>query len=164
VSEQQYSVLFIGTGNSARSIMAEAILRQRGHGRFVAYSAGSQPTGQVSPYALRQLQDARLEIDGLRSKSWAEFTQPGVAPLDFVFTLGDMAADVAHPVWPGRPVTAHWGVPDPAAVRGSDEVVARAFHSAFMALDWRIGLFICLPISALSDLALANRLTEIGTS
>jgi arsenate reductase len=162
MSQQQYSVLFVGTANAARSVMAEAILSQRGHGRFKAFSAGSHPAGQVNPLALQQLRDARLDTAGLRSKSWDEFAQPGSPPLNFVFTLCDQAAKEAHPAWPGKPLTAFWGMPDPTAAHGSDRIIARAFHDAFMALDWRIGLLISLPIAALDQLSLAEEMTEIG--
>jgi arsenate reductase len=162
MSQQQHSVLFVGTANSARSIIAEAILNQRGHGRFRAFSAGSHPAGQVNPLALQQLRDARLDTAGLRSKSWDEFAQPGGPPLNFVFTLCDQAAKEAHPAWPGKPLTAFWGMPDPTAAHGSDRIIARAFHDAFMALDWRIGLLISLPIAALDQLSLAEEMAEIG--
>ena len=164
MSERVYRVLFVCTDNAARSIMAEAILNQRGHGRFKAYSAGSQPGGQVHPYTVKQLQDSRLETEGLRSKSWDQFAQAGAEPLDFVFTLCDSAAEEAHPGWPGKPVTARWGVPDPAAVQGSERAIARAFHDAFMAIDWRIGLLVSLPIAALDQLTLAEQVAEIGES
>jgi protein-tyrosine-phosphatase len=162
MSDRTYRVLFVCTDNAARSIMAEAILNQRGHGRFQAFSAGSHPAGLVHPSALQQLQDARLPTEGLRSKSWDEFVQPGAPPLDFVFTLCEAAARDPHPAWPGKPLVAGWGVPDPVAVQGSDRIVARAFHDCFMALDWRIGLFICLPIAALDRMTLADRVAEIG--
>jgi arsenate reductase len=164
MSDRAYNVLFVCMDNAVRSIMAEAILNQRGHGRFKAFSAGSHPTGQVNPIALKQLQDARLAIEGLRSKSWAEFAQAGAPPLDFVFTLCDAAAKESHPEWAGKPLIAHWGVPDPAAVQGSDRQIAKAFHDAFMALDWRIGLFICLPFSSLDQLTLSEQVAEIGAS
>jgi arsenate reductase len=162
MSERIYRVLFVCRDNAARSIMAEAILNQRGHGRFEAFSAGSHPAGRVHPSALKQLQDARLQTEGLRSKSWDEFAQPGSPPLDFVFTLCDVSARESHPAWPGKPLQASWGVPDPVTVQGSERNVAKAFHDSFMALDWRIGLFISLPIASLDRLTLADRVAEIG--
>ena len=162
MSERTYRVLFLCTDNAARSIMAEAILNQRGHGRFLAFSAGSHPASEVHPVALQQLQDSRLQTEGLRSKSWDEFTQPGAPPVDFVFTLCEEAAREPHPAWPGKPLVAVWGVPDPVAAQGSERTVSKAFHDAFMALDWRIGLFICLPIAALDRMSLADRVAEIG--
>ncbi len=157
-----YNVLFLCTGNSARSIMAEAIMNQKGRPNFVAYSAGSHPAGKVRPEALRQLEAAHLPTVGLRSKSWDEFAQPGAPRLDFVFTVCDNAANEVCPVWPGQPMTAHWGVPDPAAVQGSTEHVERAFRDAFFLLNRRIGLFLNLPITALDRLALKKELDEIG--
>jgi arsenate reductase len=162
MSERTYRVLFLCTDNAARSIMAEAILNQRGHGRFLAFSAGSHPASEVHPSALQQLQDSRLQTEGLRSKSWDEFTQPDAPPIDFVFTLCEEAAREPQPAWPGKPVMAVWGVPDPVAVQGSERDVSKAFHDAFMALDWRIGLFICLPIAALDRMTLTDRVAEIG--
>jgi len=164
MTERIYNVLFVCTDNAARSIMAEAILNQRGHGRFKAYSAGSHPAGQVHPCTLKQVQDSRLATEGLRSKSWDEFVKEGAPRLDFVFTLCDQAAEEAHPVWPGKPITVRWGVTDPTAVHGPERAVAKAFHDAFMALDWRIGLLISLPIAALDQLTLAERVAEIGES
>ncbi|HUK88230.1 MAG TPA: arsenate reductase ArsC, partial [Terriglobales bacterium] len=149
-----YHVLFLCTGNSARSIMAEAILNLRGRPTFRAYSAGSHPTGKVRPEALRQLETAHLPTQGLRSKSWDEFALPGAPKLDFVFTVCDHAAKELCPIWPGQPLTAHWGVPDPAAVQGSDAEVQRAFREAFLTLDRRIGLFLCLPLAKLDSLVL----------
>jgi arsenate reductase len=157
-----YHVLFLCTGNSARSILAEVLLNSRGQGRFKAYSAGSQPVGRVNPHALEFLRHAGLPIEGLRSKSWDEFAQPGAPPLDFVFTVCDNAAHEVCPIWPGQPVTAHWGLPDPAAVQGSDADKQQAFRDTFVALDRRIGLFTSLPIAGLDQLALARRLAEIG--
>jgi len=162
MTERTYRVLFICKDNAARSIMAEAILNQRGHGRFVAFSAGSHPADRVNPGALKQLEDARLATDGLRTKSWQEFTQPGTPPLDFVFTLWDAGEQEAHPAWPGHPLVAQWGMPDPARVQGNERAMAKALHDAFMAIDWRIGLFISLPIAALDRLTLAARVAEIG--
>jgi arsenate reductase len=157
-----YHVLFLCTGNSARSILAEVLLNSRGQGRFKAYSAGSQPVGRVNPHALEFLRHAGLPIEGLRSKSWDEFAQPGAPSLDFVFTVCDNAAHEVCPIWPGQPVTAHWGLPDPAAVQGSDADKQQAFRDTFVALDRRIGLFTSLPIAGLDQLALARRLAEIG--
>ena len=157
-----YNVLFLCTGNSARSIMAEAIMNRKGAPRFYAYSAGSHPTGKVRPEALRQIESAGLSTKEARSKSWDEFSAPGAPRMDFVFTVCDKAAAEVCPVWPGQPMTAHWGIPDPAAVKGSREEVDRAFKEAFAALDRRISLFLCLPISSLDQLALQKELDEIG--
>ena len=157
-----YHVLFLCTGNSARSILAEVLLNSRGQGRFKAYSAGSQPVGRVNPHALEFLRHAGLPIEGLRSKSWDEFAQPGAPSLDFVFTVCDNAAHEVCPIWPGQPVTAHWGLPDPAAVQGSDADKQQAFRDTFVALDRRIGLLTSLPIAGLDQLALARRVAEIG--
>jgi arsenate reductase len=158
----RYNVLFLCTGNSARSIMAEAILNQKGKPHFAAYSAGSHPTGNVNASALRQLEIARLPIAGLRSKSWDEFAKPGAPKLDFVFTVCDNAAREVCPVWPGQPMTAHWGVPDPAAVTGNPEQIERAFRDAFSVLDRRISLFLCLPLSSLDKLAIKKEIDRIG--
>ena len=158
----RYNVLFLCTGNSARSIMAEAILSQKGKPNFAAYSAGSYPAGRVNPNALKQLETARLPTDNLRSKSWDEFARPGAPQLDFVFTVCDNAAEEVCPVWPGQPVTAHWGVPDPALVSGSEEKIERAFRDAFVVLDRRISLFLALPLSSLDKLAIRNELDRIG--
>jgi arsenate reductase len=157
-----YNVLFLCTGNSARSIMAEAILNHRGGGRFSAFSAGSHPTGAPRPEALRQLKDAGIPIEGLRSKSWDEFAGPGAPHMDFVFTVCDSAAKEACPYWPGQPMTAHWGIPDPAAVRGTPEEVSRAFRDAFVVLDRRIGLFLSLPLTTLKEIALRSEIERIG--
>ena len=157
-----YSVLFLCTGNSARSIMAEAILNFKGHPSFTAYSAGSHPAGAVRPEALRQLEIAHIPTKGLRSKGWDEFSGPQAPRLDFVFTVCDNAAKEVCPVWPGQPLTAHWGVPDPAAVKGEPREVERAFRDAFFILDRRISLFLCLPFKALDSLALKRELDEIG--
>ena len=160
--KDRYNVLFLCTGNSARSIMAEAILNRKGAGRFQAYSAGSHPTGRVNPAALKQLQSTHLPIEGLRSKGWDEFSQPGAPKLDFVFTVCDNAAKEVCPVWPGQPITAHWGIPDPAAVSGDEAAIARAFRDAFFMLDRRISLFLCLPLKSLDSLALKQEMDHIG--
>ena len=157
-----YNVLFLCTGNSARSIMAEAIMNLKGRPNFTAYSAGSHPTGTVRPEALRQIETAGMSIRGLRSKSWEEFSLPDSPPLDFVFTVCDKAAAEVCPIWPGQPMTAHWGVPDPAAVQGSPAEVERAFREAFVILDRRISLFLCLPLKSLDELALKRELDNIG--
>ena len=160
--QKHYNVLFLCTGNSARSIMAEAILNHKGKPNFSAYSAGSHPAGAVRPEALRQLERARLPTTGLRSKAWDEFSRPGAPELHFVFTVCDNAAKEVCPIWPGQPMTAHWGVPDPAAVQGTAEQVERAFRDAFFILDRRIGLFLSLPISSLDRLALKREVDKIG--
>jgi len=162
--KDHYNVLFLCTGNSARSIMAEAILNSKGRPTFTAYSAGSHPTGTVRPEALRQLERAHLPLKDLRSKSWEEFSLPGAPKLDFVFTVCGNAAKEVCPVWPGHPATAHWGIPDPAAVRGSDADIERAFREAFFLLERRISLFLSLPFSALDNLALQRELHNIGQS
>jgi len=158
----RYNVLFLCTGNSARSIMAEAILNYKGRPTFTAYSAGSHSSGTVRPEALRQLETAHIPANGLRSKSWDEFAQPGAPKLDFVFTVCDNAAKEACPVWPGQPMTAHWGVPDPAAVQGTAEEIQSAFRDAFMILDRRISLFLCLPVASLDRLAIKREIDKIG--
>jgi arsenate reductase len=158
----RYNVLFLCTGNSARSIMAEAILNQKGKPNFTAFSAGSHPTGIVRPEAVKQIELAHMRTDGLRSKSWDEFAKPGAPDLNFVFTVCDRAAQEVCPLWPGQPMTAHWGVPDPAAVQGTSEDIARAFREAFIALDRRISLFLCLPLSSLDKLALQREIDRIG--
>jgi len=160
--EPHYNVLFLCTGNSARSILAEAILNSKGKNSFTAYSAGSHPTGAVRPEALRQLEQAHISTSGLRSKSWDEFSGPGAPELDFVFTVCDNAANEVCPVWPGQPLTAHWGVPDPAAVRGSEDDIQRAFRDAFFLLDRRISLFLCLPFKALDSMSLKRELDNIA--
>src|SRR5208282_4500518 len=157
-----FNVLFLCTGNSARSIMAEAILNWKGKPNFTTFSAGSLPTGKVRPEALKQLQLAGMPADGARSKSWDEFAKPGAPKLDFVFTVCDNAAKEVCPIWPGQPITAHWGVPDPAAVHGSEADVERAFREAFIILDRRISLFLCLPLKSLDGLALKRELDSIG--
>ena len=160
--EKQYNVLFLCTGNSARSIMAEAILNRKGRPNFVAYSAGSHPSGQVRPEALRQIELARMPVEGFRSKDWDEFAKPGAPQMDFVFTVCDNAAEEVCPVWPGQPMTAHWGVPDPAAVTGTPEEIQRAFREAFVMLDRRISLFLSLPLATLGALAIQKEINRIG--
>jgi arsenate reductase len=157
-----YNVLFLCTGNSARSIMAEGILNHRAKGQFTAYSAGSHPSGAVRPEALRQLELADISTEGLRSKSWDEFAAPGAPPMHFIFTVCDNAANEVCPVWPGHPMTAHWGIPDPAAVQGTPEEKERAFLDAFSILDRRISLFLALPLSTLESLAIQRELDSIG--
>jgi protein-tyrosine-phosphatase len=156
------NVLFLCTGNSARSILAESILNTVGKGRFQAFSAGSHPMGTVNPFAIELLQKNRLPTENLRSKSWDEFAKPDAPALDFVFTVCDNAAGEVCPVWPGQPMTAHWGVPDPAAVEGSDEVRRKAFFTAFNQLQNRILLFANLPIDKLDRIALKRSLDDIG--
>ncbi len=160
--EKRYNVLFLCTGNSARSIMAEAILNWKGRPFFSAYSAGSHPSGKVRPEALRQIELARMPAENFRSKSWDEFAKPGAPQMDFVFTVCDNAAGEVCPLWPGQPMTAHWGIPDPAAVQGSPEQIERAFRDAFVMLDRRISLFLNLPLSILSQLAIKNEIDRIG--
>jgi len=157
-----FGVLFLCTGNSARSIIAEAILSKLGQGRFRAYSAGSQPKGQVNPHTLHLLQSLGYDTSGFRSKSWNEFAKPGAPALDFVFTVCDNAAGEACPVWPGQPMTAHWSVPDPADAQGSAAEIALAFKDAYRMLNQRIGAFTALPIQSLDSLSLQQRLKEIG--
>ena len=159
---EPYNVLFLCTGNSARSIIAEALLNKHGAGRFRAYSAGSQPKGAVQPYALDLLRRVGFPTEGLRSKSWGEFAEPGAPIMDFVFTVCDNAAKEVCPVWPGRPISAHWGVPDPAAVRGTQAEVERAFRDAFLTLERRIGLFLSLPLASLEGLAIKREVENIG--
>ena len=160
--EKRYRVLFLCTGNSARSIMAEAILNRKGRTNFSAFSAGSHPSGLVRPEALKQIELSRASTEGLRSKSWDEFAKPDAPQMDFVFTVCDNAASEVCPVWPGQPMTAHWGVPDPAAVKGTPEQIERAFREAFMILDRRISLFLSLPLSTLSQLAIKKDVDRIG--
>ena len=157
-----YNVLFLCTGNSARSIMAEALLTQKGKGTFTAHSAGSHPSGIVRPEAIRQLEAAHISAEGLRSKSWEEFARPDASRLDFVFTVCDNAAGEACPVWPGQPMTAHWGIPDPAEATGSTAEVALAFKDAYRMLHQRIGVFIALPIRSLDHMSLQNKVRDIG--
>lgn len=162
--QRPYNVLFLCTGNSARSILAEAILQRLGAGKFNAYSAGSRPKGAVHPQALALLERLDYRIDAFRSKSWDEFAAPSAPPLDFVFTVCDNAAGEACPAWPGQPMTAHWGQPDPAAATGSNVDVARAFANAYGALNNRIAVFVNLPFASLDRLSLQSRLDTIGVS
>jgi arsenate reductase len=162
VIDRPYNVLFLCTGNTARSILAESILRKDGAGRFNAFSAGSRPKGEVNPLALKVLERFEYPIDGLRSKGWDEFSVPEAPVMDFVFTVCDNAAGEACPVWPGQPVTAHWGIEDPAAVEGSDIARETAFNAAFRYLERRISAFTALPLASLDRLALGNRLRDIG--
>ena len=157
-----YNVLFLCTGNSARSILAESIMRKDGRGRFRSFSAGSQPKGQINPFALKVLGSLDYPTDGMRSKSWEEFAALGALPLDFVFTVCDNAAGEACPYWPGQPMTAHWGVPDPAEAKGTSAEMALAFKEAYRMLHQRIGIFTSLPLRSLDRLTLQNRLREIG--
>jgi arsenate reductase len=162
MAERIYNVLFLCTGNSARSILAEAILNHRSHGRFKAYSAGSHPTGTVNPRALQLLERTGISTEGLRSKAWDEFAQPGAPALDFVFTVCDNAAGEVCPIWPGQPMTAHWGQPDPAAVEGTELEKTNAFREALRMLERRIILFTSLPLASLDRLALGTRIRDIG--
>ncbi len=159
-----YNVLFLCTGNSARSILAESLLNSLGNGRFVGLSAGSFPRGQVHPLALELLRSMDLPSQGLRSKSWDEFAAPGAPPIDFIFTVCDNAAGEVCPIWPGKPMTAHWGIADPAAVKGSDADKALAFREALIELETRIKLFVALPIESLDPLTLREKLRSIGHS
>src|ERR1700730_9840260 len=160
--QDHYNVLFLCTGNSARSIMAEAILNSKGKPRFTAYSAGSHPSGAVRPEAIARLEATRMSTHDLRSKSWDEFAKPDAPKLDFVFTVCDNAANEVCPIWPGHPMTAHWGVPDPAAAKGSAQEVERAFREAFTILERRIGLFLSLPLASIDKLALKTEIDKIG--
>lgn len=162
MADRAYNVLFLCTGNSARSIIAEALINQWGRGSFRGFSAGSHPKGAVHPIAMQLLQRMNLPTQGLRSKSWDEFAAPGAAPLHFVFTVCDNAAGEVCPYWPGQPMTAHWGVPDPAAVEGSDTEKWVAFRNAFQALDNRIKIFTSLPLGSLDRIKLQERLDAIG--
>jgi arsenate reductase len=164
MADRVYNVLFLCTGNSARSILAEAILNRRGKGRFKAFSAGSHPKGSVHPLALALLERKGLPTEGLRSKAWDEFAKPGAPVLDFVFTVCDNAAGEVCPIWPGQPMTAHWGQPDPAAVEGSDLDKTNAFREAFRMLERRIDMFTSLPMASLDQLSLGKKVREIGKS
>jgi arsenate reductase len=160
--QAHYNVLFLCTGNSARSIMAEAILNGKGKHLFTAYSAGSHPSGVVRPEALKLVEQASLPTKGLRSKNWQEFAKPGAPKMNFVFTVCDNAAQEMCPVWPGQPMTAHWGVPDPALAKGTPEQIERAFRDAYMLLERRISLFLSLPFSSLDKLAIQKEINRIG--
>ena len=162
MTDKTYNVLFICTRNSARSIMAEGLLNSMGRGKFVAYSAGSQPGGSVNPFALKTLERLRIPTDGYRSKDWAEFTQAHAPQMDFVFTVCDNAAGEVCPVWPGQPMTAHWGIPDPAAFEGPDEEKSRVFWDAAVILKRRIELMLALPMQSLDRLAIQREITDIG--
>jgi protein-tyrosine-phosphatase len=162
MAEKTYNVLFLCTGNSARSIMAECILRRLGQGRFHAYSAGSHPAGAVNPYALELLKRFNHPVEGLRSKDWEEFARPGAPPLDFVFTVCDKAAAEVCPVWPGQPMSAHWGFPDPVAAQGTEAEKRAAFADVYGQIHNRISIFVSLPIAALDKLTLQKRLDEMG--
>ncbi len=164
MSDKTYNVLFLCTGNSARSIMAEAVLNSASHGRFVAYSAGSFPTGKVNPFALEQIEAFGYPLENLRSKSWNEFAGADAPHMDFVITVCDNAAGEVCPVWPGQPVTAHWGFRDPAAAKGSDEEIRHAFAAVCREIKLRIDLFLSLPIEKLEKLALKRELDRIGAA
>ncbi len=160
---KSYNVLFICTGNSARSILAEGLLNAMGKGRFKAFSAGSHPKGAVHPLALQELQSLHIPTDGFRSKAWDEFAAPGAPEMDFVFTVCDQAAGEVCPVWPGQPMTAHWGMPDPAAVEGSDDAKRQAFKSAAVTMKRRLELMMALPMDKLNALAIHKKVKDIGT-
>jgi protein-tyrosine-phosphatase len=162
MADRVFNTLFLCTGNSARSVLAEAILNKLGAGRFRAWSAGSQPKGQVNPHTIALLSSLGYDTSGFRSKSWNEFAKPGAPALDFVFTVCDNAAGETCPVWPGQPMTAHWGVPDPAEATGSDAEIALAFKDSYRMLAQRIGIFVALPIRSLDQLSLQRRLHDIG--
>src|SRR4051795_11995206 len=164
VADRTYNVLFLCTGNSARSIIAEAILNKVGGGRFRAWSAGSQPKGQVNSHTLALLSGLGFDVTGFRSKSWDEFTKPNAPKFDFIFTVCDNAAGESCPIWPGNPMTAHWGIPDPAEATGTPAQIAQAFSDAYRMLNRRIELFTALPITSLDKLTLQHRLREIGRS
>ncbi len=163
MSDNPYNVLFICTGNSARSIMAEALLNQLGRGRFNAFSAGSHPTGVVNPFALSTLRDIRLSLTSARNKNWNEFATPGAPKLDFAFTVCDNAAGEVCPVWPGQPMTAHWGVPDPAAFEGTDQQKAKVFMDTSVTLKRRIELMLSLPLQSLDAMSVQREIKDIGT-
>ena len=162
MADRIFNVLFLCTGNSARSIIAEAILNKVGEGKFRAFSAGSQPKAAVNPHTIRLLQGLGYDTLGFRSKSWHEFAKPGAPPLDFVFTVCDNAAGESCPLWPGQPMTAHWGVPDPAAAAGSEAEIALAFNNTYRMLNQRIGIFTALPIAKIDHLSLQKKLKDIG--
>lgn len=160
--KDHYNILFLCTGNSARSIMAEAIMNLKGRPQFTAYSAGSRPTGTVRLEALKQLESSRVPANHARSKSWEEFSKPDAPKLDFIFTVCDNAAKEVCPIWPGQPLTAHWGVPDPAEVKGTPDQLSRAYRDAFVALERRISLFLSLPLTSIDRLSLKKELDNIG--
>lgn len=162
MNQRPYNVLFLCTGNSARSILAEVLLKRWGAGKFEAYSAGSHPKGEVNPLTLQFLRDLKLPTEGLRSKSWDEFARPGASPLDFVFTVCDQAAGEVCPIWPGQPITAHWGVQDPATVEGPDEAKLAVFKRVFRELEARIKIFCSLPLASLDRVRIKERVDEIG--
>lgn len=162
MEDKTYNVLFVCTGNSARSVIAEGLMTELGRGRFKAFSAGSHPKGTVHPFALKTLASHRIPTDGFRSKSWGEFAQPDAPPLHFVFTVCDQAAGEVCPVWPGQPMTAHWGMPDPAAVEGDDAVREKAFLDAFITMKRRIQLMLSLPLASLDKLAIQREIKDIG--
>lgn len=162
MTEQIYNVLFLCTGNSARSVLAESILRKDGRGRFQAFSAGSQPKGEINPFAIKVLESLDYPTDGLRSKSWQDFAVTGAPVMDFVFTVCDSAAGESCPVWPGQPMTAHWGIEDPASVEGTDIQKEAAFVTAFRYMKTRISLFTALPLSKIDKMALGSKLRDIG--
>lgn len=164
MTDRLFNVLFLCTGNSARSILAEAILQREGLGRFRSFSAGSQPKGEVHPLSLKVLQSLNYDVSGFRSKSWEEFSGPDAPVLDFVFTVCDNAANEVCPIWPGQPMTAHWGVPDPAAVEGTEAERHAAFFDTYRMLANRISLFTSLPLESLDRISLQNRLRQIGSS
>jgi arsenate reductase len=164
MADRPFNVLFLCTGNSARSIIGEAILNREGQGRFKAFSAGSHPKGAVNPHTLNLLRHINYDVSGFRSKPWDEFAKPGAPELDFVFTVCDDAAGEVCPVWPGQPMTAHWGIPDPARATGTDAEIAFAFNEAYRLLFQRITIFVSLPIKSLDRLVLGARLHEIGRS
>ena len=163
MSDKVFNVLFICTGNSARSILGEALLNEMGRGRFRAFSAGSHPKGSVHALAVRELQRRGISTEGLRSKGWEEFARPGAPEMDFIFTVCDQAAGEVCPVWPGQPMTAHWGTPDPAAAAGTEEEKAHAFLDAAITLKRRLDLFLSLPINSLDSMSLRKQVSDIGT-
>lgn len=163
MNDKVYNVLFVCTGNSARSIIAEGLLNEMGGGRFRAWSAGSHPKGTVHPMALAVLAEHRIPTDGFRSKGWEEFAQPNAPQMDFVFTVCDQAADEVCPVWPGQPMTAHWGMPDPAAVQGDADTQRRAFLDTFVTMQRRLRLMLSLPLASLDALAIKKEIKDIGT-
>jgi len=160
--KDHYNVLFLCTGNSARSIMAEGLMNAKGGPRFTAYSAGSHPSGTVRPEALKRLEAAHIPTTEFRSKSWDEFAKPDAPKMDFVFTVCDNAANEVCPVWPGHPMTAHWGIPDPAAVQGTDKEIERAYRDAFLTLERRISMFLSLPLDTIDEMAIKQGIDKIG--